>query len=73
MNKEKTTRIDLNFSDELADIRKKRLENGNDKKKISDRKLTALIPKHKNWGSIKKEMINLNQNTIKDILRENGT
>ena len=72
MNNQITTRIDLGFSKELAGIRKKRLENGNDKKKISDRKLTALIPKHEKWKSIKEEMINLDKNTINDILRENG-
>lgn len=68
--KEKTTRIDFKFSEELREIRDARLKVGVDKKKISDRKLTALIPKHKKWPVIKEEMINLTQDQIKEILKE---
>jgi hypothetical protein len=43
-----------------------------DKKKISDRRLTALIPKHKKWPLIKREIIDLSQEEIKNILKEDN-
>lgn len=54
----KTTRIDKNFSDELEDIKDKRMKEGKDKKRISDRMITNLIPKHNHWKEIKKDIIN---------------
>jgi hypothetical protein len=70
--KERTTRIDERFSNELKEIRKARLKNRMDKKKISDRRLTALIPKHKKWPLIKREIIDLSQEEIKNILKEDN-
>ena len=57
MTKNITVRIDPRFNDELEDIKDKRLERKIDKKRISSRKLTSLIPRHKRWGRIKEEMI----------------
>lgn len=57
MTKNITVRIDPKFNDELEDIKKKRLERKTDKKRISVRKLTSLIPRYKKWGKMKEEMI----------------
>lgn len=70
MKKEKITRIDAKFYAELEEIRKRRLESGIDKIKIPDRKLTALIAKHKCWKQIKDEMVKLSGKTIQELLNE---
>ena len=57
MTKNITVRIDPRFNDELEDIKDKRLERKIDKKRISSRKLTSLIPRHKRWEKIKEEII----------------
>ena len=57
MTKNITVRIDPRFNEELEDIKDKRLERKIDKKRISSRKLTSLIPRHKWWKKIKEEII----------------
>lgn len=68
MNSETTQRIDVRFFKELKDISNKRKELGKEKKKISVKTLTALIPKHKYWNVIKREMIGIENETIKNVL-----
>ncbi len=57
MTKNITVRIDPRFNSELEDIKDKRLKRKIDKKRISSRKLTSLIPRHKRWEKIKEEII----------------
>lgn len=54
-----TTRVDPKFKQEMREIKEDRLINGNDKKKMSDREITGLIPKHNFWRKIKEDIINL--------------
>lgn len=56
--KEKIIRVGTNFADQINEIRNERLKRNIDKKKISDRKITGLIPKHNFWGKIKEDLIN---------------
>ena len=51
------TRIDPRFNNELEDIKNERLKRKIDRKKISSRKLTSLIPRYKGWGKMKEEII----------------
>ena len=50
-------RINVRFNKELEDIKDKRLERKIDKKRISNNKITSLIPRHKRWEKIKEEII----------------
>ena len=52
-----TSRNDDRFSNELEDIQNQRLDKGIDKKRISVRKITSLIPRHKRWQRMKEEII----------------
>ena len=70
MKEEKTTRIHKLLADKLDNIRDKRLDLGNDKKKISDRKLTGLIAKHDLWKEMEKDIINLDPHRINRTLGE---
>jgi|TARA_Y100000310_G_scaffold97876_1_gene95534 hypothetical protein len=67
---EKTTRIHKLLADILDKIKKKRLDKGKDKKKISDRKLTGLIARHDLWKEIEIDIINLEIPKIKKVLNE---
>ncbi len=52
-----TTRIDPRFNKELEEIKKERLKRKIDKKKVSSRAITSLIPKHKLWEKIKRDIL----------------
>ncbi len=54
---DETIRVSTRFNKEIEDIKEKRKEAGIDKKRISSRALTSLIPRHKLWKKIKEEMI----------------
>lgn len=54
-----TARIGMEFDKELSEIKDERLELGIDKKRKSTRRLTDLIPLHKNWKKIKEDMVNI--------------
>lgn len=54
-----TGRLGSDFDKELCEIKQKRLDSGIDKKRKSTRRLTDLIPLHKNWPKIKEDMINI--------------
>ena len=56
-SKSHLTRIGEDFSKEIEDIKKKRLEFGIDKKRKSTRRLTNLIIKHDDWKKIKGDTI----------------
>ena len=56
-----TTRVDPKFKQEMIEIKENRINNGNDKKKMSDREITGLIPKHNFWGKIKEDIINFKE------------
>ena len=58
----KTIRVDPTFESEIEDIKKKRLENKMDVKKVSNRAITSLIPKHNFWKRIKEDIINFKFN-----------
>ena len=55
--KDKTIRIDPRFNNEIQEIKKERLDNKIDKKKVSDRAITSLIPRHKLWARIKRDIL----------------
>ncbi len=55
-------RIDKRFSKEIEEIQKERLKKLIDTTKTSSRKITSLIPKHKFWDRMKKDIINLKFN-----------
>lgn len=55
-----TARNGTNFSEELEDIKQERLDRGIDKKRKSTRRLTNLIVKHRDWGKIKADTIEVN-------------
>lgn len=65
-------RADKRFIDELAQISQERLQNKLDRNKISSRRLTALIPKHKAWPKVKKDLTNISKLRIKEILKESN-
>ena len=52
------TRIDCILNEEIRDIKKRRLESGIDKIKLSDRIISALIVKHTSFPRIKEDAIN---------------
>jgi len=54
---DKTIRISSRFNDEIEEVKEKRKEIKIDKKRISSRALTSLIPRHKLWKKIKEDMI----------------
>lgn len=56
-NENKTTRVHPKFKEELNDIKKKRIKDGLDKKKKSDRAITGLIIRHDYWKDIKGDII----------------
>ena len=58
-SKNVTARIGEDFSNEIEDIKKARIESGIDKKKKSTRKLTNLITRHRDWKKIKEDTIKL--------------
>lgn len=58
MRDEKTTRIAGKFAEELNEIKEQRIKNELDFVKISDRKITEMIPKHNDWQTIKRDIIN---------------
>jgi len=55
-----TARIGKDFSKELEDIKKERVDRGIDKKKKSTRRLTNLMVKHKHFQKIKEDTIEIN-------------
>lgn len=55
----KTARIGEDFSNELEEVKEKRLEKKIDKKRKSTKKLTNLIIKHKYWSKIKEDLIKI--------------
>ena len=55
-----TARIGEDFSRELEDIKKERVDRGIDKKKKSTRRLTNLMVKHKHFQKIKEDTIEIN-------------
>ena len=55
--KDKTIRVDTRFKKEIEEIKKERLDNKIDNKKASDRVITSLIPRHKLWIKIKKDIL----------------
>jgi len=55
-----TARIGEEFSKELEDIKKERVDRGIDKKKKSTRRLTNLMVKHKHFQKIKEDTIEIN-------------
>jgi len=55
-----TARIGGDFSKELEEIKKERVNRGIDKKKKSTRKLTNLMVKHKHFQKIKIDTIEIN-------------
>ncbi len=55
-----TARIGEDFSRELEDIKKERVDRGIDKKKKSTRRLTNLMVKHKDFQKIKEDTIEIN-------------
>lgn len=56
-NENVITRIGEEFSKELEEIKKIRIEEGIDKKKKSLRALTNLIITHEGWAKIKEDII----------------
>ena len=52
-------RIGEDFSKEIEEIKKERLERKVDKKRKSTRKLTNLIVKHRDWKKIKEDTIKI--------------
>lgn len=58
-NKNITARIGEDFSEELENIKDKRLELNIDKKRKSTRRLTNQIIKHSSWKKIKDDTIKL--------------
>lgn len=60
MKKNITSRIGEKFSEEIEEIKDKRLEEGIDKKRKSTRVLTNLIIKHRDWKKIKQDTIKEN-------------
>lgn len=65
MSRDDIIRVGLKFSERIKFIQSKRLEIGKDKKKVSFRKLTEMIPKHKLWLVIEEELINYDFNIKK--------
>ena len=55
-----TARIGEEFSKELEEIKKERVDQGIDKKKKSTRKLTNLMVKHKYFKKIKEDTVKIN-------------
>ena len=55
-----TARIGEDFSKELEEIKKERVDRGIDKKKKSTRRLTNLMIKHKDFQKIKEDTIKIN-------------
>jgi len=55
-----TARIGEDFSKELEEIKKERVDRGVDKKKKSTRKLTNLMVKHEHFQKIKEDTIEIN-------------
>ena len=53
----KPARLGFKFVDEMREIKKERLNNGNSKDLISTEKITNLITKHSSWGQMKKDII----------------
>lgn len=58
----KTIRVDPTFQSEIEDIKKKRVENKMDRKRVSNRTITSLIPKHNFWKRMKEDIINFKFN-----------
>lgn len=58
MIKEYVRRLAENFHEEIEEIKEERMKRKIDKKKISNGKLTNMIPKHKHWKKIKEDLIN---------------
>lgn len=56
---EKTRRIHKSLADEIDGIKKERVKRKIDKKKISDIKITALIPRHGLWKKMKEDLITI--------------
>ncbi len=54
---DKTIRVDTRFNKEIGEIKKARLDSKIDEKKTSDRAITSLIPRHKLWAKIKKDIL----------------
>ena len=55
-----TARIGEDFSREMEEIKKERVDRGIDKKKKSTRRLTNLMVKHKHFQKIKEDTIEIN-------------
>lgn len=67
--KNKTIRVDPRFKNEMEEIKKERLDRKIDKKKVSSRAITSLIPRHKLWKKIKEDIIEYifkEENNFKD-------
>ena len=58
-NKNVTSRIGEDFSNEIENIKEERINRGIDKKKKSTRRLTNLIVKHRDWKTIKEDTIEI--------------
>jgi hypothetical protein len=56
-NGDALTRIDCILKEEIRDIKKRRLEEGMDDVKLSDRVISALIVKHNAFPTIKEDAI----------------
>jgi hypothetical protein len=56
-NGDTLTRIDCILKEEMRDIKKRRLEEGRDDIKLSDRIISALIVKHNAFPRIKEDAI----------------
>ncbi|HHB93388.1 MAG TPA: hypothetical protein ENK59_09290 [Thioploca sp.] len=65
-NKSMLNRIGVKFNDEINSIKKARLDNGIDKKKISTARITNLFITHRDWATIKEDTINLNLRILKN-------
>lgn len=61
-----TARIGEDFSRELEEIKKARVDRGIDKKKKSTRRLTNLMVKHEHFQKIKEDTIEINLEDIND-------
>lgn len=55
----KTQRIGEDFNKEIESIKQERMKSKIDKKKKSTRVLTNMITKHREWPTIKKDLIYL--------------
>lgn len=62
----KQSRVGEEFYKEIEEIKDLRLRNGLDKERISTEKLTNCLVHHGFWKRIKEDLINLNEEGIKE-------